>query len=460
MAYEFSNNASSVLLASITAVATTILIEGADAGLFPSPTGGDRAMITLEDRAGGKLEICELLARNGNSLTISRGKEGTTAQAFTVFQTVVAHRVTAGVMTYLVEEIGDFNKRYLGSSATPPTVDRDGADLQIGALYFDLVDDQMYVYGSVGWQQFGSGGYDGDFSLPPGGASGQVLGLDDALDVVWMVPIDTTARTSAGAALTAANARVLKVGDTMTGPLAIDSGTAGQILLNVDGLIKAVEQYLLGNDNTGFSFVEGLAGTSDDKVRARLNSTYFADLTIDGWNFYSGAARAARVTNPTAASTQALLEYAAASTVTAPKAGAEDDDFVIILANTGSLVVRNADGDVMFSLTPDGLGYQSGAQTLVASTTELLVHGLGRAPTDVRVRAKLKTGQTDAGYADTDGFLEIPSNADNGSRGFQVYYDAVNVRIAVGVEGPRIVTKTFGDAVLDWTKWDFYVAAV
>lgn len=451
MAYVFTNNASSFLQASITPTQTTIIVGGDQAETFPSPTDGDRAMIVLEDRARAKLEVCELLSRSGATLTISRGKEGTVAQAFTVLQTVVSHRPTAGVMNYLVSQIGDFNKRYLGSSATPPTVDRDGADLQVGALYFDTVEQAMFVYTDTGWQTFGGSGYDGGFSLPPGGAAGDALILDENLDVVFGVPVDSVARAAAGAAQATADAKVDLVGDTMTGPLNIDSGTAGQTLLTVDGIALFVEAAKLGNANSGWIFNAGGNGTADDKIQAKLNGSTFAELDVNGWNFYSGNAKAAAITNPTAASTTSMLAYEADLTTVPPMAGAVNDDFVIKVKPGASVRVEDTDGNVLL----DSEGYTSGAQTFTASSTMTFTHGLGRTPNYVRIRAKLKSGQSDAGYAESDGYLELES----GSTGFQIYYDGTAIHCATGTNGPEVITKTFGNVRLDWTKWNFYIFA-
>jgi hypothetical protein len=45
----------------------------------------------------------------------------------------------------------EFDDRYLGPKATPPTVDNDGAALLIGAMYWDTVTSSMRVWGGSSW---------------------------------------------------------------------------------------------------------------------------------------------------------------------------------------------------------------------------------------------------------------------------------------------------------------------
>ena len=44
-----------------------------------------------------------------------------------------------------------FDDRYLGAKSTPPTLDNDGNALLTGALYWNTVDNQMYVWSGTAW---------------------------------------------------------------------------------------------------------------------------------------------------------------------------------------------------------------------------------------------------------------------------------------------------------------------
>jgi hypothetical protein len=98
--YVFSNNASSLLASSITNTATTVTIATGTGSEFPTPGAGQVAMATLEDTSGN-IEIVQITARSGDSFTVVRGAEGTTAAAF-ASGSRFEMRITAGILgTYL-----------------------------------------------------------------------------------------------------------------------------------------------------------------------------------------------------------------------------------------------------------------------------------------------------------------------------------------------------------------------
>lgn len=95
---KFTNNASGRLLSDITSGQTSITLEAGHGAAFPSPTGGDTSRITLQNVDTGAIEICVLTARSADTLTVTRGAEGTTPVAFPSQFTVVQHRLTAGML--------------------------------------------------------------------------------------------------------------------------------------------------------------------------------------------------------------------------------------------------------------------------------------------------------------------------------------------------------------------------
>lgn len=74
----FTNNARTTLSAGINNSVTSISVT--DGSVFPSPTGGDWAYLTIE--SGADIEIVQLTARSGNTLTVVRAQDGTTAKSF------------------------------------------------------------------------------------------------------------------------------------------------------------------------------------------------------------------------------------------------------------------------------------------------------------------------------------------------------------------------------------------
>lgn len=80
----FTNNARTTLSAGINNSVTSISVT--DGSVLPSPTGGDYAYLTIEE--GSTREIVQLTARSGNTLTVTRARDGTTGQTFTTSATV------------------------------------------------------------------------------------------------------------------------------------------------------------------------------------------------------------------------------------------------------------------------------------------------------------------------------------------------------------------------------------
>ena len=89
----FSNNAETTLAAPLTDAATSVTFT--DGSKFSAPTGGDYELLTLI--AAGNIEIVRLTARTGNTGTITRAQESTTARAW-VTGTRVFAGVTAGTL--------------------------------------------------------------------------------------------------------------------------------------------------------------------------------------------------------------------------------------------------------------------------------------------------------------------------------------------------------------------------
>ena len=79
--FLFANDASSTLAAPITSSATTVTLAAGTGALFPDPSAGQQFALTFNDAATGLLtEIVYCTAVSTDTLTITRGQEGTTAQ--------------------------------------------------------------------------------------------------------------------------------------------------------------------------------------------------------------------------------------------------------------------------------------------------------------------------------------------------------------------------------------------
>ena len=101
----YRNFASSLLAATISDVDTTIQLGVGDGALFPSPSGTQFFYAVLNDNVGNA-EVVRCTTRVGDLLTVVRGQDGTTAQAFTLTVTRVELRVTAVVHEEYVQKNG------------------------------------------------------------------------------------------------------------------------------------------------------------------------------------------------------------------------------------------------------------------------------------------------------------------------------------------------------------------
>ena len=98
-----ANNAQTVLAAGISASATSMTVNSGTGSLFPAPSYGVSFFkLTLIDAATGQLtEIMHVTARTGDTMTIERGQEGTTARAWSA-NDIAANMMTAGTLNYIL----------------------------------------------------------------------------------------------------------------------------------------------------------------------------------------------------------------------------------------------------------------------------------------------------------------------------------------------------------------------
>ena len=100
MGIVFKNNAKTTLASSLSNSATSATVT--DGSVFPSLNAGEFFLVTFDD--GTNNEICKCTARSGNTLTIVRAQESTTARAFSSGDSAEG-RVTAGVLETIQENI-------------------------------------------------------------------------------------------------------------------------------------------------------------------------------------------------------------------------------------------------------------------------------------------------------------------------------------------------------------------
>ena len=102
--FLFADNASTALASGIGTTDTTMTVTATTGSEFPAPGAGQQVAITLED-VSGDIEIVYCTGRTGDTFTIARAQEGTTALAF-ASGTNVENRVTKGTLQAFLQKNG------------------------------------------------------------------------------------------------------------------------------------------------------------------------------------------------------------------------------------------------------------------------------------------------------------------------------------------------------------------
>jgi len=103
--FIFSNNAATTLAGPIAATATTINVAAGTGALFPTPAVGQQFSVTLVSATDNNVrEITYCTSRVGDTLSVLRGQEGTTATAFSAGDTA-ANDLTAGACASFLQII-------------------------------------------------------------------------------------------------------------------------------------------------------------------------------------------------------------------------------------------------------------------------------------------------------------------------------------------------------------------
>jgi hypothetical protein len=132
-------------------------------------------------------------------------------------------QLSSAAAATVIEEFEDYRHRYLGASATEPTVDDAGNAVEQGALYYDTVGQRMRVLGAAGWKDAGSvvegvmqaysltaTASQTTFTIPGGYEEGQII---VALNGTLLAPEDYTATNGATVVFPSG----LSVGDSVSG---------------------------------------------------------------------------------------------------------------------------------------------------------------------------------------------------------------------------------------------------
>lgn len=100
MATIYVNNAAGVLSAGVGPSDPQLMLMAGQGALFPAPQAGEYFWVTIVDPVTFDLEVVQCTSRSGDTLTVDRGKDGTTARSF-LSGAIVEARITAGLLLEL-----------------------------------------------------------------------------------------------------------------------------------------------------------------------------------------------------------------------------------------------------------------------------------------------------------------------------------------------------------------------
>jgi hypothetical protein len=171
--------------ASATAAATS------ETNAAASATAASTSATSASNSATASANSASAAATSATSAATSATSAATSATSAAASATAAASSATSAAASW-----DEFDDRYLGAKGTPPTVDNDGNPLQSGAIYFYLVDDNMYAWNGSAWIVFTSSS--AITSITAGdGLSGGGSGTTVTLDVDSTV-VRTTGSTMTG----------------------------------------------------------------------------------------------------------------------------------------------------------------------------------------------------------------------------------------------------------------------
>jgi hypothetical protein len=113
-------------------------------------------------------------ATSATSAAASATAAATSATSAAASATAAATSATSAAASY-----DSFDDRYLGAKSTPPTLDNDGQALLTGALYWNTVDNQMYVWSGTAWGGISSTASIFRFRFTAAGGETSESGVDD-----------------------------------------------------------------------------------------------------------------------------------------------------------------------------------------------------------------------------------------------------------------------------------------
>ena len=231
MAVKFTNNAKTTLASGITSSATSATVT--DGSVFPSLSSGEHFYCTFDD--GTNNEIVKVTARSGNTLTIVRAADNTTARAFSSGNQAEL-RATAALLTDIQENIAAKSANqtvYNTTTASSATTYDVGTDPGVEGNAMVFLNGVLQHHDTISF----SGSTLTFDAAPPNGMALEVI-IDNLINLQSSnLTVDT---------FTAAD--VVGVGPQTDFTLSDTPAAEQNLIVFVDGVFQAQDAYTISNE--------------------------------------------------------------------------------------------------------------------------------------------------------------------------------------------------------------------
>jgi hypothetical protein len=139
-----------------------------------SATTAANSVATIAGYATSSANSATAAATSATSAAASATAAATSATSAATSASSALTSATSAATSY-----DDFDDRYLGAKASPPTVDNDGNALLTGALYWNTSVNKMYVWSGTAWGEISSSAEMIAYKYTVAGGATSVSGADD-----------------------------------------------------------------------------------------------------------------------------------------------------------------------------------------------------------------------------------------------------------------------------------------
>ena len=409
MTVKFTNNASSSLSSGINSTATSLTV--ADASTFPSLSGADDyCYLTIQQATATTREVVKATARSGNTFTVQRGVDNTTAASFSSGDTVELRLTSALLQDVIDQATVEGIKTNFQYVPTAGQTQFSGADSSGDTMIIndsELVNVYMNGVRLVQGSDYTVSSANNRITLTSGATTADIIDIEVFGNFTGQsgAAVAITGGAIAGTAITTGSINNTPVGATQANTVAATTLTANSVAVNGNATIRSGNKLIINRaDNAiGGEITYGPTGTGfiindangDDTIfktgsteHMRIdggtgNVNMASTLTVGGRTDIRGGATPLGVYRTLALAVDTQSEIAL---------GSQDlsNNYVDAARIRGLLKANKTDGELSFYT----LNSSSLDQAMVLTKDGQLLHGTDTLPTGVLLGRQLVSSST------------------------------------------------------------------